>query len=172
MQATRKLLGIQSVDKSKALSKWVFIHPSYLERAEKVLAQNRSKGFVLVGHIPDEKDIALLQKRLGTDKVIVLEQHAGETVQVPPGWVHAVINLQSNVKVANDLYVPEYFPAYVRSWQRVATVFGKRRGKEDKEGNPLDSPNAADYMSMLRVLYIHMARIGTGVQRWLLQQHQ
>lgn len=46
--------------------------------------------------------------------VFVLEQRHGETVHIPHGWAHAVVNLHPSFKIATEVYHIKDFPAYVR----------------------------------------------------------
>eukprot|EP00887_Chlorella_sp_A99_P003934 scaffold11.g3934.t1 len=71
----------------------------------------------------------------GEDAVAVLEQRAGDCVWVPPGWVHAVLNVQPNVKLAWDAFDWQNMAAYVESEQRIAS--GVTAGS-----------NARDYMAV------------------------
>jgi hypothetical protein len=44
--------------------------------------------------------------------VLVMEQRHGQIMFVPPGWAHAVVNVQPCIKVARDLYNSMHFPLY------------------------------------------------------------
>lgn len=45
--------------------------------------------------------------------VCILYQHDKDRVCVPPGWAHAVLNLQPNVKIAMDGVLWDEMPCYV-----------------------------------------------------------
>lgn len=61
---------------------------------------------------------------VGVDNPIVqLEQRAGELVYVPAGWVHQVVNLSPNVKVAWDYYSADNFHKYAQLQYRIASKF-------------------------------------------------
>lgn len=81
-----------------------------------------------------------LGSEMGVDNPIVqLQQKAGEMVYVPTGWIHQVVNLSPNVKVAWDYYSPDNFHKYAQLQYRIASKFF-RQGM------------ARDYMSFNMVL--------------------
>jgi hypothetical protein len=46
------------------------------------------------------------------DGIKLMEQKHGQAIYVPPGWAHAVYNLQPCLKVARDVYNSFHFPLY------------------------------------------------------------
>lgn len=66
------------------------------------------------------EQMKMLQRLAGTDKVgrpiiMLIRQHSGQAVRVPPGWWHWVVNLQHNVKLVQDGYRDSHFTAYMQS---------------------------------------------------------
>lgn len=73
-----------------------------------------------------------LGSEMGVDNPVVqLQQKAGEMVFVPPGWVHQVVNLSPNVKVAWDCYTADNFHKYAQLQYRIASKFFKRGMAQD-----------------------------------------
>lgn len=75
-------------------------------------------------------------QKLGTDMgvdnpVVRLEQRAGELVYVPAGWVHQVVNLSPNVKVAWDYYSADNFHKYAQLQYRIASKFFRQASAKD-----------------------------------------
>jgi hypothetical protein len=130
------------IDQKKPVAKWWFIHPysaaaaddwvrKHLE-ADKVgdgIARRRLSGTQLLR----------LQQAMPVGHVLLVEQYAGDTVVVPPGWMHMVQNEQMCLKLAFDTYVASSFPAYIASWLQVASKVTKAH-------------NTADYMAVNDVL--------------------
>ena len=119
------------------LAVWVLINP---RAAQEVDAWIKEKGATeLAEHMVGDCTMGLagevflkeaavqqLQQDLGADAVVVLEQHHGDVVTVPPGWVHQVSNRQTCLKIANDLYVKCNYGLYALLWRRIASpLFGK-----------------------------------------------
>jgi hypothetical protein len=74
-----------------------------------------------------DRFLAYIQQ-LGSDlridnPVVQLQQKAGQLVYVPPGWVHQVVNLSPNVKVAWDYYIADNFHKYAQLQHRIACKF-------------------------------------------------
>ena len=80
-----------------------------------------------------EAEIRAFKLRMG-DKVVLIEQKAGEVVFVPPGWVHCVVNMEPCIKAACDLYTVDRFPSYARAAYEVGSAV-------------MHVANAPDYMS-------------------------
>jgi hypothetical protein len=68
-----------------------------------------------------------IQKKHGDEKLFILEQRHGDLVEVEAGWLHAVQNVQPNVKIAWDLIRCSNLRHYVDSWKR----HGKLKIKQD-----------------------------------------
>ena len=50
---------------------------------------------------------------------VEVEQYPGETVYVPAGWPHLVLNLELTVAVTHN-YASEYGPFFDRMWEETA----------------------------------------------------
>ncbi len=124
--------------KTEALATWLFVGPSALDDMD-AWVQSVGKG-PLLRH-PDgreskdvfvtEQEMAAAHDALGSDKVVMLQQCAGDEVHVPPGYVHWVFNRMPCVKFAYDAMRLENLPAYVHAGCTV---------------NSRISNNATDYM--------------------------
>jgi JmjC domain, hydroxylase len=111
---------------------WVLIAPWVVARVHDMLKSGAIvdimqgdptlglEGRVLLG----EGAVRHLQAVFGGN-VVVLEQHHGDKVTVPPGWVHQVVTLQPCLKVALDVYVKDRYGAYALLMRRIASpLFG------------------------------------------------
>lgn len=80
---------------SGVLAVWVLFHPDIAGALDAWLKANgRAYGLATKGHAYlNSEETAQLGVQYG-DKVVVVEQHAGEMVYAPPGWVHQVTNVQ------------------------------------------------------------------------------
>ncbi|KAF5825515.1 hypothetical protein DUNSADRAFT_9046 [Dunaliella salina] len=77
------------------------------------------------------------------DCMVRLEQHVGEIMHVPPGWLHAVFTLQPAVKMAWDFVELVSFAKYMAAWAHVGTLMRH---------------SADDYIGMATVLVEHALR--------------
>ncbi len=80
------------------------------EQSKKSKQSRKSRDVFLTVHEMEEA-----YRDLGSEKVVLLEQYAGDEVHAPPGWLHFVCNHQASVKLAYDAIVLENMPAYVQA---------------------------------------------------------
>jgi hypothetical protein len=126
---------------------WLFIDPNMLHVAIPMiretlgLASDASISKKTLTRAQADTFVASLREKVNTERppAFVVDQHAGQRVYVPPGWMHMVANTQPCLKLAFDVYKAANFPAYIQSWKRVAA-------------NPALDANAEDYMAANVVL--------------------
>jgi hypothetical protein len=126
---------------------WLFIDPNMLHiaipliRTTLGLASGASISKKTLTRAQADTFVAALRKKVHTERppAFVVDQHAGQRVYVPPGWMHMVANTQPCLKLAFDVYKAANFPAYIQAWKRVAT-------------NRALGANAEDYMAANVVL--------------------
>lgn len=114
-------------DIGAVLAVWVFIHPSAVSTADQWLKEHGSAGgFATPGKVVlDDDDVAGLKAALPPGSVVILEQHAGDRVYVPPGWVHQVRNLRPSLKLAWDWHDMSHLSQYAMLQSRIASpLFG------------------------------------------------
>lgn len=81
---------------------WVFVHPSYLQE---FLDYSKDNLGLIEGPYTGQDIVKLkgeLKKndsKLDPLKVKVVEQHHGDVIELLPGMVHAVVNVQPNIKI-------------------------------------------------------------------------
>ena len=130
------------------VARWDFISPVKADDAAQFAKKWRATGFA-GAFAGDKLHLSLprvldLQAAMGTDPatgqfyVLSWYQFAGQRVHVRPGWMHQVTNLQPCLKLAWDFYTKAQMPAYIASWQLIAS--------------PIMRHNAEDYMAVGRVL--------------------
>ena len=78
------------------------------------------------GHALTLAEIRLLKVKV-PEIIIIIAQHSGEVVYIPPGWVHAVINMRHRIMFAVDMYVPTHMRMYAFSMALVGSPYTKWR---------------------------------------------
>ena len=80
----------------------------YAESAGKLSAEEREllDKVLLADWRPSPADMTEVENILGREHTVLINQHAGEGVDVKVGWMHAVCNLQPCVKIAFDVLRP------------------------------------------------------------------
>ena len=119
------------VDESTVLAMWVLIHPDKAAVADEWLCVHvADDGFrhdaLSITPTPTKADMVKLRDHVGVDErgryyVVILEQRPGDMVHVPAGWIHCVINMASNFKLAWDYMNPRELPLYTRVWREILT---------------------------------------------------
>lgn len=64
------------------------------------------------------------------DDVLIVDQHHGEVVLVPPGWVHAVVNVEENWKLARDYAHRSEIPIYAFYHALIGVRMGQRMASD------------------------------------------
>lgn len=107
-----------------AIATWLFCRPERQADLETWLKKHaRSASFAALDKAalsPGEWDQLMRAKdELG---IVVVEQHAGQLVFVPPGWPHYVRNECATVKVAWDLLELRLLPQCIAALRDLAGV--------------------------------------------------
>ena len=135
-EAINLALGIASRwDDKMAVALWMFVRPNAMRELDTLLKQWASapdKGglsatFPLGLCTPNmpiftEADMRRMKGHMG-DKVMLVEQRAGQVVRAMAGWGHAVVNLQPCIKIAYDMFVVDNFPSYAIAHAMTARLF-------------------------------------------------
>ena len=127
------------------LAVWLFIHPEALPALEAWLLSKghkkvapygclaryepgkgvKTRVYIRRSEFPALRD-ALRSPAAGlcvAEPMHVIEQHAGEVVHVPSGWVHQVENLAPSLKMAWDYYDGRHMGRYARAHRTVVAPF-------------------------------------------------
>ena len=67
-------------------------------------------------------EMRLLEEKM-PEGVTIIAQHPGDLIYIPPGWVHAVINMRHCIKFAVDLFVPTHLHMYALSMALVGSPY-------------------------------------------------
>lgn len=87
---------------------WVFLHPSYLQEflayGDDNLGWRKDKAtterwFTVQDIVELKEELGKNESKLDPRKVKVVEQHHGDVIELLPGIVHAVVNVQPNIKI-------------------------------------------------------------------------
>ena len=130
-------------DSTTPIAYWCLVNPLFIESVNKsvadlfpavyrdglaTIAWKTVKGQKVREH---GRALTLAEMRLLKEKVpegnIIIAQHAGELMYIPPGWVHAVINMQHCIKFAVDMYVPAHMHMYALSMALVGSPYTRGR---------------------------------------------
>lgn len=119
------------VDENTVLAMWVLIHPDKAVVADLWLREHvAADGFhhdsFSIKPTPTKETMLQLRDHLGMDEcgryyVVILEQRPGDMISVPAGWIHCVINMAPNFKLAWDYMKPAELPVYTRVWREILT---------------------------------------------------
>jgi len=110
------------------LAEWLFIRPDAAELADYWLKQNgwvdglASDPKVHLRNLAFTSFVSYMNSIL-PGSVIMVEQHAGQMVYVPPGWIHQVTNKQSCLKLAWDVYDLSHMHYYAMLQKRLVPFF-------------------------------------------------
>jgi hypothetical protein len=131
---------------------WIFVHPVAISDVDAWLIQEGLCAKQGLQCPPKDFNLTLDQWRkmkvtLGfvdiqkfIPKVMIVSQESGEVVRVPPGWLHAVINVQCNFKVAFDHFRVSNLVKYITLWETISTTWTTA------------CSNVQDYMGVVQAL--------------------
>lgn len=124
-------------------AKWWFFHPSMVEKLDeevKALGLEDVDGLASKPLLT-EAQLDDLRKKVdahAADQGItvqvthyVLEQKPGFVVHVPPGWVHAVVNVKPCLKLAFDAYIMTNVHSYIEAHRKVVCKVFKKVMADD-----------------------------------------
>ena len=131
-------IAVHKKDANKELALWTFIHPKSIQGVFDWIRKN------IIGCVEKINDAWAPVRALTVEEsrhlkshfdeeVILVYQHGGDVVTVPPGWAHCVINMEDCIKVAVDVYVKKDMFAYITSNCEVSSLL---------------ATNADDYMAI------------------------
>ncbi|KAI8468549.1 MAG: hypothetical protein J3K34DRAFT_426826 [Monoraphidium minutum] len=105
----------------EALAAWIFIDPRHVEEVSAWMEEHDYPPMrEFEGHeFLSVEQVARMAAAL-PHAVFVKFQNAGETVIVPASWVHAVLNIRPNMKVAVEVVDPKDLLLYALN-QRMST---------------------------------------------------
>ena len=108
------------------VSQWMFVHPSKAADVDNWMKQRFSgNGLGVYDKVWKEEDMIALQQFLGKQFVHIISQFSGGMVQVPPGWMHAVTNIQACVKFAVEYVTLNNMPTYAMAFNQVNRMYGE-----------------------------------------------
>ena len=112
------------------LAIWLFVSPVVTAELDKLLRTDAFKkrfpnGLKNSGVLLSEDDMRFIVEKF-PGQAFIVEQCAGVCVLVPPGWIHAVFNKQSCLKLAFDSYVVSNFIKYHLSSVNAAAYFNNQ----------------------------------------------
>ena len=157
-------IGAAAVAADTVLAVWVFINPlcvgeadAWIKETIKTSKRKHSQstqvsrwpaGFassaedrVHLKGVDLERFLEYMHSLATPNPVVVLEQKPGQLVHVPSGWVHQVINMSPNVKVAWDYYDASNMHKYVELQHKLASRYFK-------------GSMAGDYMSFNMIMSV------------------
>jgi hypothetical protein len=96
-----------------AIARWFFVPPSKVASVASTLKKEKFSALHLTteDHRTDMEEIGC----------IVVDQLPGQCIYVPPGWLHAVVNLRACFKIAWDCVFPANVPRYFTAWREIHT---------------------------------------------------
>jgi len=149
---------------SLVLARWTLIHPSAAIDAYNWM---RNQGFKASGGkaawlstVLSPEQVEKLTAHLKQlpalshikSPILVLEQRAGDIIDVAPGWAHQVENLATCVKVAWDCVVPENLPLYME-------VMHSIRAHLNFDFNKENGDDGGDYLNLSGIMLRAIATI-------------
>ena len=118
------------------LALWLFVHPTLASAADAWL---KDHGWPQGFSTPDKVHLVGMHRQqfmtsmnaIKSDGCVLIEQHAGHMIHVPPGWIHQVTNIRPCLKVAWDYYIFEHFHYYAMLQSRIASpLFGNAMAED------------------------------------------
>jgi hypothetical protein len=126
------------------LAYWVFVHPDMAGKVNTWLLRKNKPKLDEAGGKPlthDEmKELVEFIGDLphGAAGAFIVPQGPGDVIAVPPGWMHAVTNVQPCVKLAYEFIRINQLITYMTAWNQVNVLHGLN--------------NAESYMNVIAVL--------------------
>ena len=81
--------------------------------------EQASLQVLLQGYKLTPAEMGMIEKEMGKEYAVVLEQRAGVGVSVPVGWLHWVVNVRPCIKVAWELARPQHIAGAVQMHRHV-----------------------------------------------------